>query len=323
MSLNVQRVARTAAALFIFTVSTCPAWAWGLRGHQIIGMIADIRLANDQAGADAKMVLGGASLSEAATWADCAKGRFCGKLSKDEKVYVEQNPLHRAYHYTDVPIQQSRYQLGAAGTRDNDIVQVTKQAINVLLGRVPNDGPAKLDRKSALWVMAHMVGDLHQPLHVGAIYFADDCAEPIDPNNYTDPVVTTKGGNYLMVSKRVNLHNYWDDGTVTGAMRLAGARKSVGDFANFIVANPPRDWKTTGDVATWPEQWATEILPIAKAALTDVKIGEGVRNSSPNCTWPVTLNREYTGWAREQARNELAKAGFRLAAVIRATMQGE
>jgi hypothetical protein len=68
-----------------------------------------------------------------------------------------------------------------AGTRDNDIVQVTKQAVNVLRGAPPNNGPAVLDRKSALWVLAHMVGDLQQPLHVGAIYYADDCGRLSTP----------------------------------------------------------------------------------------------------------------------------------------------
>jgi hypothetical protein len=107
--------------------------------------------------------LDGATLSDAATWADCAKGYCQRALSKDEKTYVEQNPQHATYHYTDVPIQQSRYQLGTAGTRGNDIVQVTTEAIRVLRNRASNNSPALLDRKSALWVMAHMVGDLHQP----------------------------------------------------------------------------------------------------------------------------------------------------------------
>jgi S1/P1 Nuclease len=123
-----QRMPGVALALFVLSVSTCPACAWGLDGHRIVGMIADILLANDQTGAAATQLLGGASLSDAATWADCAKGS-CGRaLSKDEKAYVKENPQHKTYHYTDVPIWQSRNQLRTAVTRDNDVVQITKQA---------------------------------------------------------------------------------------------------------------------------------------------------------------------------------------------------
>ncbi len=325
------------ALLVVLNISNTPARAWGLDGHRVVGMIADLLLANDRSGAAVTQLLEGAGLSEAATWADCAKG-YCGRpLSKDERKYVEQNPQHATYHYTDVPIQRSRYQLGTAGTRDNDVVQVARQAVNVLRDRAPNDGPAAFDRKSALWVLAHMVGDLHQPLHVGAIYFADDCAEPVDPNVVASgevnfgidlSVVSTRGGNYLQLSKRENLHSYWDKGTVSGAMRLAGVRnKSITDFANSILAHPPQSWDTSGDTETWPEQWATEILPLANAALTRVEIGDGIHADNEDgglkCTWPVIVNRDYSAWANEQALNQLAKAGFRLAAVIRATMQGQ
>jgi len=69
---------------------------------------------------------------------------------------------------------------------------------------------------------------------------------------------------------------YWDEGTVVGAMRLASVKKkSIEDFANFIVAHPPEGWQTQGDPETWPAQWASEILPLANTALTKVDIGEG------------------------------------------------
>ena len=138
-------------------------------------MIADLILKSDPAGTAATQLLGGQSLSEASVWADCAKG-FCHRpLSVDEQAYVENNPQHKGYHYTDVAIQQPQYKLHTAGTRDDDVVQVSKQAINILRGRPPNQGPAVLDRKSALWVLAHMIGDIHQPLHVGAVYYDQDC----------------------------------------------------------------------------------------------------------------------------------------------------
>lgn len=319
-------------SLSALALSTAPVWSWGSTGHRAIGMIADLLLADDPAIAAVSGLLGDVSLSEASVWADCAKGRICGALSKDEQTYVDQNPQHRAFHYTDVPIQQSEYKLGMAGTRDNDIVQVTKQAVNVLRGAPPNNGPAVLDRKSALWVLAHMVGDLHQPLHVGAIYYADDCAEAVDPNvagaaqsnfGIGATIVSTRGGNDLKLPNNKSFHvAYWDQGTVTGAMRLAGVnKKAVADFARYVIAHPPDGWTTAGGPETWPQQWATEIMPIANAALAKVRIGDGVHaGNGPElkCTWPVTLDRDYTDWANQQALIQLSKAGFRLAAILRA-----
>ena len=161
--------------LSALVICSAPAWSWGSDGHRTIGMIADLILKSDPAGTDATQLLGGQSLSEASLWADCAKGYCHRPLSVDERTFVQNNPQHRGYHYTDVAIQQPQYKLGTAGTRDDDVVQVSKQAINILRGRPPNQGPAVLDRKSALWVLAHMIGDIHQPLHVGAVYYDQDC----------------------------------------------------------------------------------------------------------------------------------------------------
>jgi hypothetical protein len=63
----------------------------------------------------------------------------------------------------------------------------------------------------------------------------------------------------------------------------------------------------------------------ANAALTKVEIGEGTKRNSHDhrlaCTWPVTLPREYTQWADQQALAQLSKAGFRLAALLRAIVE--
>jgi S1/P1 Nuclease len=319
-----------ALALSALAISSSPAWAWGSDGHRTVGMIADLILQNDPAGATARQLLQN-SLSEAAVWADCAKGA-CGPLSPDERTFVEENPHHKTYHYTDVPIQQSRYKLGTAGTRDDDVVQISKQAINVLRGTPSNQGAALLDRKSALWVLAHMVGDLHQPLHVGAVYFDQECDEVVDPNvvgagqrnfGIGSIIASTEGGNDLKLGGGKSFHvSYWDDGTVTGAMRLAGIRrKNIEDFAQFIVNHPPAGWKMEGDPDTWPEQWATEIMPLANAALSRIDIGEGEQVGSqdrgPKCSWPVTLGRDYSTWANQQALTQLGKAGFRLAELLK------
>jgi hypothetical protein len=154
------------------------AWSWGGDGHRIIGAIADIIFEHHPIARDrVKQILDGANLSEASFWMDCAKGwTYCHRdLTDDERDYAGNNPNHRTYHYTDVPIQQLEYRLGSAGTRSDDVVQIARYAIQVLRGNTPVNGPARLSQRQALWVLAHLVGDLHQPLHVGAAYFDPDC----------------------------------------------------------------------------------------------------------------------------------------------------
>jgi hypothetical protein len=325
---------RTTLALTTLSLSSS-AFGWGLDGHRTIGAVAELILQDSPAG-DAAGELLDDSLSEAATWMDCAKGACHRPLSEDERAFVKSNLQHSTFHYTDVPIQQPQYKLGTAGTRNDDAVQVAKQAINVLRGRAPNNGPAVLDRKSALFVLAHLVGDLHQPLHVGAIYYDRSCERIVDPNvvgarqpnfGIGSTVASTHGGNDLHLPNGKSFHvAYWDDGTVIGAMRLAGVQdKSIEDFASFIVAHPPAGWETAGDPESRPEKWATEIMPLAKDALTRVQIGHSMYSDNAHgspCFWPVTLTREYTSWANQETLTEIGKAGFRLAALVRALVGG-
>ena len=91
---------------------------------------------------------------------DCAKGlSYCHRdLTQEEKAYVAANPDHHTYHYTDVSIQDTAYHAGTAGTKPDDAVQVIRYAIRVLQGDTPSNGAAKLNRKEALWVLAHSWG---------------------------------------------------------------------------------------------------------------------------------------------------------------------
>jgi hypothetical protein len=260
--------------------------------------------------------------------------RLSATPTAEEAAFAEENPRHHLFHYTDVPIQQSQYRAGTAGTRTDDVVQVITHAVNVLRGRAPNHGPAVLNERNALWLLAHLVGDVHQPLHVGTIYFDSECEKLVDPNvvgagqpnfGIGTAVVSSRGGNELKIGNGKDLHSYWDSGAVLGAMRLVNVRnRSIEDFVKAVMDNPPRDWEVSGDIETWSTQWATETMPIANSAITRVRIGEPTQvqgGQGPKCTWPVTLSREYTRWANQQALNQLGKAGFRLAALLRVIVE--
>ena len=304
-----------------------PAWSWGLDGHRAIGMITDLILKSDPAGAAATQLLGGHSLSEASLWADCAKAYCHRPLSVDERTFVDNNPQHKGYHYTDVAIQQPQYTLGTAGTRDDDVVRVSKQAINILRGRPPNQGPAVLEKKSALWVLAHMIGDIHQPLHVGAVYYDQDCKEVVDPNvvgagkpnfGIGSTVVSTRGGNGLKLPNGKSFHLYWDNGTVTGAMRLAGVKKkSIEGLRHVCRRASSHRMGDFGRRRNLAGAMGYGGHAARECCAEPIKIGDAT-HAARGCTWPVTLDRDYTLWANQQTLVQLGKAGFRLAAVLRA-----
>src|SRR5215831_4244424 len=298
-----KRAAMILVVAFFVLIDSRIAWSWSGEGHRTVGAIADLILEKyPKVRERVASILGGNSLAEVSVWADCAKGfRYCHRPPTDEeKAFAAQNRAHHAFHYTDVPIQQTAYHAGTAGTADNDIVAVTAYAINVLREKVPNHGPAILNERDALWLLVHTVGDIHQPLHVGAVYFDNTCATIVDPNvagarlpsfGIDSTIASTKGGNDLKISKSRNLHAYWDGGTVKGAMRLVGVRdKSIEEFAMAIARNPPHAWQTAGDPETWSTQWATEIMPLAHLALTRLHIAPGelvTGGPGGHCTWSV------------------------------------
>ena len=157
---------------------------WGFPGHETVGAIADITLKRDNPELYERIqdILGGKTLREVATYPDCIFVPCPTAPNFNE--YVTRNLRHDKYHYTDVPFQRKRYIAGTGGTHSDDVVQILRYAVWRLRGLAPVDVPANLEPKEAIWVIAHMVGDIHQPLHVWAMYFDKKCDADADPNNF-------------------------------------------------------------------------------------------------------------------------------------------
>jgi hypothetical protein len=341
-----------AACFVVGTMIAAPAWAWDFPGHRIVGAIADLILQQHYPTAQQRVSEllekqnGGTielrSLSQVAVFPDCAKRGnvpFCGRPPSDEeKAYAERNPHHDKFHFTDVPLQQPTYVASSAGTDGIDVVQMIAYTLAQLRGKNPPAKPdVNLTDPEALWLLAHLVGDIHQPLHVGAKYFDKTCETSVDPNiigtppsfGIGDSVAMTMGGNLILlagpppaVPPAANLHLYWDSVAVLRAMQAAGSAHSEEDFAKLLAATPPPGWETAGAPETWSAQWASEIMPLAVEAHARLTIRKGSKPSpfpfTGGCTWETTLEPSYEDWAKAQARNQLAKAGFRLAVLLKA-----
>ena len=91
-------------------------------------------------------------------------------------------PSHHWFHYTDVPLAGSagKYADGKIGRSQWDIVHMMRYCIAVLQGKSRRIMRAKITKPIAIILLAHFVGDIHQPLHVGAQYF-DAKGQPANP----------------------------------------------------------------------------------------------------------------------------------------------
>ena len=219
-----------------------PAAAWDYPGHRLVGAIADLVLQQHYPNTHKKVsdlleikrpgdLWQKRSLREVAVFPDCAKKGnepYCGRpSSEEEQSYAEHNPQNDKFHYTDVPLQQTTYAFGLAGTDDLDVVHMINYLVAYLrtVGDAPPTRPQKkgvrLNDTEAVWLLAHLVGDIHQPLHVGAKYYDKTCETSVDPNAVGGManVAQTIGGNLIFIAPKPptvppagNLHLFWDNG---------------------------------------------------------------------------------------------------------------
>lgn len=155
-----------------------PALAWGKTGHRVVAAIADTELSG-LARAQVQQILGyGENLDEAANWPDemrAAPGAFWQKTATPWH-YVTLNGIV----YDHAP-------------PEGDALEALGRFSKVL--QDPN--ASRADKQLALRFVIHLVGDLHQPLHVGK------CCD--------------KGANDVKVTwfgKPSNLHAVWDSALV-------------------------------------------------------------------------------------------------------------
>jgi hypothetical protein len=228
--------------------------------------------------------------------------------------FVAANPHHHDYHYTDIPIQEPRYRPNSVGAKDVDVVHKLTDYINVLRnGRITNLNWQ--DKRYALIMIAHLVGDIHQPLHVGAVYVGDK--ESFVNPNATPRFSETQGGNFLMRTASDDLHSFWDTDAVKRAMRQKGA-KTPAALVTILARSP--NAPTPGDPGTWPVTWANESLALAAQAFVPLKLGPRTlvtERGHTHLEWPITaIPADYRDYAGTSATAQMTKAGHRLAELL-------
>jgi hypothetical protein len=320
-----------------------PSFAWNAQGHQTVGAIADSLLAGTNAGNEVKNILGsGETLQTAALWADCAKGvvktkktglfhfvvspRFpeCAPFQttagKQAMVsFVKRNwdachpaageeVCHKQYHYADVAIERTGYARTERGTSDHDIVSAINAGVAVLKGGA---APAPFDfasKKEALRVLAHYMGDVHQPLHVGAIYLGV-AGQEVDPDSGPfDRATRTQGGN-LIKNGSSGLHHEWD--TIPTSLEVGPFLAEAAAAAKLVPGTP-------GAVTTWAAQWASDTVMASHTAFQGLSFGAEVDPGKKKAHWPVTEPMGYATARAALQKKQLVKGGARLAQLLEA-----
>ncbi len=164
--------------VIVFIILVCfqnSAFAWGLLGHRITAQIAESYF-HKNIKEKVKKILKNETMAMASNWPDFIKS--------DPKLRKK----YSAWHYVSFPPKVKIE--NRKGKQGGDILYGIKYFSDIL-----KDKEAGMEEKrDALAFIIHLIGDLHQPLHVG----------------YTND----KGGNLKKVNwfgESTNLHTVWDE----------------------------------------------------------------------------------------------------------------
>src|SRR5574341_1363008 len=255
------RVPSTATFLSTFIVfhllAVESALSWYDKGHRIVGLIAQANLSTGALKEIERILASGMTLADAAVWPD-HEGRSVPDF----------DPLH----YVSIPDDAGGYDQARDCPERNCMVE----ALSWFAAVIADKNAPVMIRRLVLRYVAHLVGDMHQPLHTGR--------------------VADRGGVDIVVSYRgqtTNLHYFWDTNLVeleTGSEEEVAKRLS----ANF----------TDEDRLKWqggdPKQWTDESLML-------------VRSHASHTGGSVELSDDYVEKARPIVRTRLVQAGIRLA----------
>ena len=202
--------------MLVFALACCapPLLAWGQTGHRSIAEIAERHMRQDSV-RKAHALLDGHDLAFASTWGD----------------EIRSEPANYGHtfnwHYTTWPDADADF---SAAEEDKDSGLLLSQ-IDAQLAVLKNPAAGKAERSQALKFVIHLVGDVHQPLHVG---------------NAGD-----KGGNACRVTwhgRKSNLHTVWDSEMIEHTQL---SYTELADFASQ--SRTPQQIKVwrSGDAETW------------------------------------------------------------------------
>lgn len=269
------------SALFV----SSSALAWGPTGHRVVGAIAERHL-EPAVGLKVFNILKGQSLSRVSNWSD--------EIKSEPETY--QHTYN--WHYTDWKEEDHQHDETSSSGK---LLTAIREQVAVL-----KDKNATADKKEfALKFIVHLIGDLHQPLHVG---------------NGLD-----RGGNNCKVlfhKKETNLHALWDEGLI--------------DFTNLSfteLANYVAQGRTKEEVSAWRQgdalDWALESKVIRSTIYPQDLNPQQNMSVKQYCRSDISVSQddmpklayEYSYKFVPVLEKRLFQAGLRLAKLLNETLK--
>ncbi len=166
--------------LLSFALTYMSAFGWGQKGHDVIANIAELHLSDDAKTA-VDSIFEGKSLVYYSNWLDNAS-------------HTPQYAYTKTWHYKNIDADQS-YE-SAPNHEDGNIITGLYSQIDILKSPM-----SSFEQKAvALKMIVHLIGDLHQPMHMGHL--------------------SDLGGNKWYVkyfNNNRNIHSVWDSSLVESA----------------------------------------------------------------------------------------------------------
>lgn len=236
--------------------SVLDGFGWGATGHRATGLIAE-RYLSKKVKKKINIILGDESLAMVSTWMDEIRSDSTYNYTTD-------------WHWTTIP-DGGKYE-DVENNPDGKVIMM----IEKIIGELKRGGLSAKQEQEYLKMLVHMVGDMHQPLHVG---------KPGD-----------RGGNDVKVKwfrTDSNLHRVWD------SEMLDDTKLSYTELADAL-GKPGKD-----KLAKWQQgtvrDWALESVSYRPQVYD---IGNG--------SLGYTYSYKYFSIAKER----MLQAGIRLAALL-------
>ena len=249
---------------FLLLTGSHFSFAWGVTGHRVIAEIAQTHLTQKSLTAISQLI-GKEKLAYWANWPDFIKSDTTHKWDKAS-----------VWHYVDLPGNSTRVEFTTqlkALEGENLYSQI------ISMSKILKDKTKPVsDRRDALAFIIHLVGDLHQPLHVGR----DE----------------DQGGNKITVywfEKKTNLHSIWD--------------ASLVDFQQYSYT----EYATMLNL-----RYKKQEAIVAKSKLTDWFYESHVLSDKVYALSPAEsrLSYQYNYIFQDDLNMQLYKGGIRLAKVL-------
>lgn len=284
-------------ALLLVLLLALPSLGWGEQGHRLVGQVAyDNLTPRARAEVDRLLAVGlphlgrpFQSLALSCTWPDVVRGG--GRLAPYN---------HPIWHYSSLPF------LDGVPFSGQHVTGELVPAFAEQLANLDDRRRSRHQRMIALAWVGHLVGDIHQPLHATTRY------SPEHPEG-------DRGGNLFPIQgpeyvdyrgRRVPidaLHTYWDQGA--GLFLEPMTPGEVEQMARELEqANPPSSFGA-GLADLDVLHWRQESYKLA----TEVAYPGIAQGGAPS--------ENYAGFSQQVCRRRIASAGYRLAALINATLR--